>query len=1622
MDANEAWEQFKKAVAEERHGPSVSEKLDVLSAQALQTSTQLDEMEKKLDEIAAPTGDEQGVEMPIPGQEIAAMGGGMPGGMAGGMPAAGAPPDAMAQMMGGAEQGGQEEPQQPPRGAAPTGSQVPGASFQASASKKVLRSRSSIAKISCEKGAIGMAGGKEKIAALVDEVENLAGSNDQVVELLHKLKGIVLGNAPENSETFSKTKINKKFGGGRGKGANNNKKNGYDSNNPNSVVPASKTEGRVTRDLILGYTPDLKTYPYTGTNEQKLNWIRSAAKMSQGFLEDPDILDTNIPDVLKSYGLTDENNGSWADQFEKLRGQFKKWDYSNKGTNIYSVDPKTGKLVVTPHDGLADSEMRALANILNGPLKRLYKNNVESKKIFTPAEAEVLGQLHKDGFGPKIYRALVGRGRGGNDSFARVLENLLLVAPAVDIMGRLPKDHIESKKDPRDENEKDVVNAKIDDIKAIAKDLNALDEKQAESENKTEFKIAPYLYGEGSSKDNLDHLSDWLEIELGPTAWADIRDEYMEKTKTKSDDAPSSLVSLIRTLNGQRSSNTLKRDVKEAASSKYNTLEKIIERKLKEWTGFKARYEELSDESKARLIEDLTPEDRATYSKLSDGTAKQRFIYNRFGKLMERSDKALQMINAYTDRTTTGNQRVREGSPTNIPLVFSVLFKKDGTGTFQDLVDRAKQSALAYAQKRYDEFIRKRALNDYHRTLDNALNAGKSPEDAEKEAMESLKGFKAKDFFDIDGIFNNKALHNLPSREEYYDLPEQYRAEVTKALKWRGLTPDQLWTNDHKLLHSMDKHARPDVKENTGNRDLWLSEYSNIPVSEQKPRLRKVLDKVLNKLDKYTLTVMRGDFHNFDTFQQVFEDEASKVAGYPIHVPTPLYFPENWSKMNSSLKDAFVYCNQAALNDLIMRLDTVSGPSNPHTSDLSNAYPPGYPNMIKYILENVPIPNEYWVVSTGSGPNDRLTLPRYLYEVAHNEGPRSETLSTYMKNLRTNKKDKADIEKILEEYTERYRQHLQRGSTVESADARAFKSILDDLNKYSFDMDDWESGMCEDRYKHMARDRNWINELRKMPSDAEDKGKISKILVSKFIGNLAIMHKMGHGGTKPTSDDPETYTEDVTNVLGELEDLSYKIWNDQEKYMTDRIKSVAKSVYDCVAGKDETALGDGANFATQALKELIAAPKTDKSDEKTIRDGEKQVDKEYLDKDFYVMDPNMRAVGIRPFIEEVLTPEEDDEEPHTGIFDEKYTGKQHSVSPRSTAANWGIFDEKDAGKQHTQKDNAKEKIVSEVLIRLYPAAFGIDKDTLVKTYEDLVKANGEYGPEQYKKYLIDQNDLLMKTASVLGRDDEKFERFNKIHSLLEKQPDKVSMDELKKEGAYTIINTMPDEFKVFGIQRYSTAEEKEDNPFIPTAKLENLIPKNNTVTGVKPKGSTGGNTSTKRGANKKTHITCDLENNTVTVVKPKGSTGGNTSSGTDIQEQIDMSNTANVGDVQQESDAGLQALFGMSDADMQRMLSADYQQEGPTPPEDDGKTASDKSTPGKTASNKSTPGKTASDKSTPGKTASDKSTPGKTASDKSTPGKTASDKSEDALITKSFKDLLSEKRGTVRLGNGVLLK
>jgi hypothetical protein len=197
MDANEAWEQFKKAVAAERQGPSISEKLDVLSAQALQTSTQLDEMEKRLDEIAAPTGDDQSAgQMPIPGQEMAmgGMGGGMPGG---GAPAAGATPDMMAQMMGGGapSEGGEEE-QQPPRGAAQTGSQIAGASFQASASKKMLRSRTAIAKDSCEKGVVGMGSGTE-VNSTFEKIKSLAGNN---VELLEQIAALEKQVAPKGND------------------------------------------------------------------------------------------------------------------------------------------------------------------------------------------------------------------------------------------------------------------------------------------------------------------------------------------------------------------------------------------------------------------------------------------------------------------------------------------------------------------------------------------------------------------------------------------------------------------------------------------------------------------------------------------------------------------------------------------------------------------------------------------------------------------------------------------------------------------------------------------------------------------------------------------------------------------------------------------------------------------------------------------------------------------------------------------------------------------------------------------------------------------------------------------------------------------------------------------------------------------------------------------------------------------------------------------------------------------------------------------------------------------------------------------------------------------------------
>ena len=197
MDANEAWEQFKKAVAAERQGPSVSEKLDVLSAQALQTSTQLEEMEKRLDEIAAPTGDDQSVgQLPIPGQEIAmgGMGGGMPGG---GAPAAGATPDMMAQMMGGGapSESGEDE-QQPPRGAAQTGSQIAGASFQASASKKMLRSRTAIAKDSCEKGVVGMGSGTE-VNSTFEKIKSLAGNN---VELLEQIAALEKQVAPKGND------------------------------------------------------------------------------------------------------------------------------------------------------------------------------------------------------------------------------------------------------------------------------------------------------------------------------------------------------------------------------------------------------------------------------------------------------------------------------------------------------------------------------------------------------------------------------------------------------------------------------------------------------------------------------------------------------------------------------------------------------------------------------------------------------------------------------------------------------------------------------------------------------------------------------------------------------------------------------------------------------------------------------------------------------------------------------------------------------------------------------------------------------------------------------------------------------------------------------------------------------------------------------------------------------------------------------------------------------------------------------------------------------------------------------------------------------------------------------
>ncbi len=181
MNADDAWQEFKKAIISERavKKASVSEKLDVISAQLVQNQAKMDELDGKIDSISAPSDDGgMGAGAPpapggMPGGGLAALLGGMGGG---------APPGGEEQGEDKQEGGGQGVP--PMAGAAGPGKEA----FQASATKKKLRSRSSIAKDSFAQSAIGMTSGEDKKQALIDQLlETLKDEphNQKLIEVLN---------------------------------------------------------------------------------------------------------------------------------------------------------------------------------------------------------------------------------------------------------------------------------------------------------------------------------------------------------------------------------------------------------------------------------------------------------------------------------------------------------------------------------------------------------------------------------------------------------------------------------------------------------------------------------------------------------------------------------------------------------------------------------------------------------------------------------------------------------------------------------------------------------------------------------------------------------------------------------------------------------------------------------------------------------------------------------------------------------------------------------------------------------------------------------------------------------------------------------------------------------------------------------------------------------------------------------------------------------------------------------------------------------------------------------------------------------------------------------------------
>lgn len=1422
MDANEAWEQFKKAVAAERQGPSISEKLDVLSAQALQTSTQLDEMDKKLDEIAAPTGDDQSAgQMPIPGQEMAmgGMGGGMPGG---GAPAAGAPPDMMAQMMGGGapSEGGEEE-QQPPRGAAQAGSQIAGASFQASASKKKLRSRTAIAKDSCEKGVVGMGSGTE-VNSTLEKIKSLAGNN---VELLEQIAALEKQVAPKgndksvakslrsvNSNTESITKFGARSTGGLGAKlqADAEKKRQDKLNRMGTKFDAAADYGYNVGDGInLSVRPNPRELAVLRTTQEIADYLRKYEAMAREWEEDPELLDKQLEAVFRHYGLNESlgSTENWLKDYQDARSAYSKWDYDNGHPDLYIEDPVTHKLSIRPHEGLADSEMRAFAKYLEPRLIKLQAQQKGEKGTsrLTRKDAMALAALNKIGLVKQAYKMLAGYNRG-RYSGEGMQENIFEMMPKIDLLQEFSPGgrYDPARKDnPIFKIKKPGKDASSKEWEQYRNDLNAsmlynLREAQKNRELERSRSVPQVKVNNYLSKDKAGDLAKLLATELGENAEQKILAQFYNGLGRYTKDKAGSLAELLTSMDPKRElklRNPQERTQLVARNrSDTQRLENIINTELKKWSDFKSKFSTVPDTMLANMVQQTSSDDilNGYYNAMlnaknnhSRADAGLRYLYPYLADAYAQSQEAQNVLQTYAGRSQKGEQAVIPRAPLNLNIVRKYLFGDSGK-TFSDLRELAQQSALEYAQKQHDRHRAKIAAIDY---ADAVARGDKDPE-------KILDGFTAQDFFDVAGVWNGKALHNLPSREEYNAVPAPFKAEIDNALAYKGLTPDDLYDEDtrlaYKFLPGEKKAAIPWAQ----LKELWES----LPESDEPGQ----------KL-------------------QLYQQLARKMVGRDVPIPTkPILLNEESSPAEREFARLY---NSYAESDLNDKLTTPPESREDITArrDLaSHGFVPDFDNM----------------VSTG-----REDVLRYLARQAplglHLDP--NKNLSAQLKaNLERNPKPEfLEIGDIISDFDQAYRSYRKCGLSEDGATARAFKDTIGLIEKVGYDFGDYDAAKARKKYLGWAKDKAWLKGLNYNADNlkaeaAEENQKIPQILMSKFIGNLDLLNKLYNkkagsdddGDEDDDEGDEDIQPADILSAVTDLHDLAVTLQNEnryQPGVIPQHILDAAKATEDSIETNKE--------FDPQTIM-------------KTLLDAERNTPPEEGKPGVMVRGSRGIWVPASDYLTTALTPPSSEEKrskeskikiiqtksgkyaviPATPFEPErkvqlrpkvKYGGKiasdyrlkaqkdkdtVNTLPPRTGGAKLpsrGYVTESDP--YFTEKQG----LVSDLLITLYPVAFGIDHDSLTRVM-------GRYGKDGLDQYMLKKNDLLNRTARSIARSEPLYKKFEDLNNAIKehKLPDKDRnhrMELALRQGMYSENNAMPEEFARAGLGKYNLEPESGTN-------------------------------------------------------------------------------------------------------------------------------------------------------------------------------------------------------------------